>query len=619
MLKKILNSLKKSGIMQGIAKNIVRFAAPAVGKLISLMPPPSSKNFVHATNLLILVVSYTITSLLIYPHFQFGIFLKETFALCCAYGAIFLWFVGEINKQIPLRIIVGVTACIAPVFFMNNTFSVALVCLIVLILFEFILFEYARGCDLFSSEMSVYVLCETADDVLHIQALLSENKVLKLILLSGDGDPMQFSSIHSLSALDSWLSKTRRLPFFPQPNRLIYFSQAPSLQHVDQLIELSVKFSISAFGVRNNTITTEGKFSKVLGLVPLCNFIQQNIDKNPLGALFKSKRVWAVFDGSEYIFDIVRTLSASQSIDLTVFCSSEYTAIILKQRLISIFPDKIFKIKVMDFECLEMQENAPDVLFYSMPINSVYVEEDNQKEAVVDNVLKTQKLIQFAQKNNTADVFLFSSTKAFNANTWIGATQRLGELFAQFASYHRRKLGTKFHIIRLPEDSFSRTGIFGEIKSSIRNNGYLCIKDTGISGFQNEKEIFPILLRAISLSMKNESFESAVFTISTKKQTSLDEMIMRACMLLHLRLNTDVRFFYNSEPRPMDLESFPNISEKLESTNVPNVFITRFINPGNDHFKDAWTVEQINRMSTRELVSTVMQSLNEKMKNSRKV
>lgn len=619
MLKKILSSLKKSKFIQSALKNAVGFVTPTVVKLAKLMPPPSSKYFIHVINLLTLVSSYTITSLLIYPTFRFGIFLKEIFALFCAYGAIFLWFVEEINKQIPIRVIVGVTACIAPVFFMNNVFSVALTALIVLILFEFVIFEYIRGCNLFSSQMPIYVICENADDVLPIQNLLTENKVLKLILLSGYGEPARFSSIHSLNALESWLLRLRKLAFFPKPDRLIYFSKTPNSQHIDHLIETSVKFSIPAYGVKSNAVMNEGKFSKILGLVPLNYFLQQSPDKSLLSTIFKSKRVWVVFDGSEYLFDIICTLSATQSIDLIIFCLSEYTAVMLRQRLVAHFPEKIFKIKVMDLECFELQDNGPDVIFYSMPINSIYIEEDNQKEAVINNVLKTQKLIAFAQKNNVSDVFLLSSIKAFNANTWIGATQRLGELFAQFASYQKRKLGTKFHVIRLPDDSFSKVGILGEIKDSICNSGYLCLKDMEAPVLQSEKEIFPILLKAISLSMKNENFESAVFTISTKKQTTVEEIISYACTQLHLRPNTDVHFFYNSEPRPMDLESFPNISEKLESTNTPNIFITHFTNPGVDRFKDIWTVEQINRMSTRELVSTVMQSLKEKMKISRKM
>lgn len=615
MLKKILRQIKNSKVIE----KIVEIVQQILAKGAKFLPPPSSKHFGHVVNLVVLLASYTITSLLIYPHFSFPVFLKEAFALGCAYCAIFLWFVGQIQNQVPIRIIVGVTACISPVFFMNNAFSVGFMCVILLIIFEFIIFEYIRGCDLFSSQMPVYVICEKSSDTDYIQNIFIENKVLKLIALSSAGDLLRFSSIRSLEALDSWLRKIKCLAFFPTPARLVYFSAAPNENHVKQLIELSVKFSIPAFAVKINHVMENGKMTHVPGYVSLHNLFPQTVDKSQLGTLFRSKRIWVCFDGHEYVFDLIQALSSVQSIDLIVICRSEYVAVMLKQRLAFMYPEKIFNIKIIDFENFDAQDTKPDILFYDMPISSNYAEESNQKEAVIDNVLKTQKIIRFAQRNRLTDVFIFSSIKAFNANTWIGATQRLGELFAQFASSQRHKMFTRFHVIRLPDNSFSQTEIFGEISSAVRNNGYVCIKDTEIPVLQDESDVFPLLLKAISLSMKNENLISAVLTISAKNQTPLEEIVRQACLREGLRPDNDVHIVYSSDPRPMDLESFPNISETLEKTSVPNIFATDFVNTGSEYFREIWSIDQINRMSTRELVSAVMQSLNDKMKNQKKM
>lgn len=606
--------MKDSKVIGKIAEIVRQILA----KGAKFLPPPSSKHFGHAVNLVVLLASYTIASLLIYPRFSFPMFLKEAFALGCAYCAIFLWFAGQIHNQAPMRIILGVTACISPVFFMNNTFSVGFACVSLLIIFEFIIFEYIRGCDLFSAQMPVYVICEKISDISCIQSIFTENKVLKLILLSSAGDFLRFSSIRSPEALESWLKKVKRLAFFPVPARLIYFSAAPNENHVKQLIEISVKFSIPAFAVKINHTEENGKRTHTAGYISLHNLFLRPTDKTQLGTLFKSKRVWVCFDGHEYIFDLIQALSAPQSIDLTVICRSEYAAVMLKQRLAFLYPEKIFNIKIMEFENFDTQDAKPDILFYDMPISSCYTEETNQKEAVIENVLKTQKIIRFAQRNRLADVFIFSSIKAFNANTWIGATQRLGELFAQFASSQRHKLFTRFHVIRLPDNSFSQTEIFGEISTAVRSNGYVCIKDTEIPVLQDENDVFPLLLKAISLSMKNENLISAVLTISAKNQTPLEEIIRQACLREGLQPNNDVHIVYSPDPRPMDLESFPNISETLEKTPSPNIFATDFVNTGSEHFKEVWSIDQINRMSTRELVSAVMQSLNDKMQNQKK-
>lgn len=606
--------MKKSMVVEKVTKVVQELVA----KGAKFLPPPSSKYFVHVVNIVVLISSYTIASLLVYPRFSFAVFFKETFALLCAYYAVFLWFIEQTKNQVPMRIIIGVTACICPVFFMNNAFSVGIVCLILLIIFEFITFEYIRGCDLFSSHIPIYVICEKESDVGYIGDLFTENKVLKLILLHSFGDTLRFSSIRSINALDSWLSKITRLSFFPVPARLVYFSNNPDNEHVKQLLELSIKFSIPAFAVKVNAIVQGGKKSHVLGYIPLQILREQTIDKALSINLFKGKRVWICFDGHEHMLDLIQALSLNQSTDLTILCKSEYMAVALNQRLAFSCPDRIFNIKIMEFENYESQETKPDVLFYSMPVSSHYVEENNQKEAVIGNVLKTQKIIQFAQRNRLTDVFIFSSIKAFNANTWAGATQRLGELFAQFASSQHRKLFTKFHVIRLPDYSFSKSEIYGEISESIRNRGYVYIKDMGIPVLQDKTDVFPLLIRAISLSMKNDNWACAVLTVSAKNQASLDKLIKHACLREGLRSNIDVKVVYNFDPRPMDLESFPNISEALEKTSYPNIFITNFINSGSEHFREIWTADQVNHMSKRELVSAVMQSLNDKINNLRK-
>lgn len=611
MIKKALKKITNSKIFDKISNQTVE----SFSSYKELLEARFGKNVIlHVINVAVILVSYIIASALIYPKLQFSVFLKEIFALLCAYYAVFLWFMDNIKKQLPIKTIVGVTACTAPVFFMNTTFSVAIVCLAVLIICEFVVFQYVRGCDLFSKKMPIYVICERDSDVPYIEELLSTNKVLKLIILSNSDDSFKTSAINSVEMLEKWLLKLRCLVFFPSPSRLIYFSQKPISMHLQQLAELAVKFSIPVFIVKFSEITEEGKNVQNMGIIPL-ELPQINaVDKSLVGNLFKSKRVWICYDGKEYVLDLIKSIGSISSIDLLIFCKSEYVAVTLNQHLISLYPNKSFNIKIMEFDGVISQDNKPDILFYNMPICSSYSEEHNQKEAVIGNILRTYQIIKFAQENKVCDVFILSSIKAFNANTWIGATQRLGELLAQFASSQSRKLFTKFHVIRLPDDSFTTTEIYGEIVNSIKYNGYINIHDKDIPVLQREKEIFPILVKAVTMSLKNTEHLSSVLTVSIKSQTSLDEIIRQACFQMKTRIDEDIRTIYTSEPRLINLDSFPNISETLEKTSIPNIFATRFTHSNDENFENMWTIEEVNKMSTRELVSAVMQGLNDCMK-----
>jgi len=610
MIKKILNTAKNF-----IEKNnIDNFTKNTINTIVALLPSSIIKHMEHITNLFVLISAYMLVSLFMYPDLKFIVFIKEIFALICAYFAITLWFMDQTKKQFPIKTIIGVTACIAPVFFMNNNFSVALICVILLIICEFIIFEHIRGCHLFSNKTPAYIICETEEDI--NKNLLSDFKVLKYIVLS-ETNSVKFSSINSIDTLDRWLERINRFAFFPIPSRLIYLAKTPNADHQQQLLELSIKYSIKAFNAKIKSEEKDGKISQFLALTSLRNDTLFTGDKTQLATIFKNKKICICFDGHNCLFDLIVSFSAVQSINLTIVCWSEHIAVNLIQKLSVLHPEKSFNVKVVSFDNFIAQENKIDVLFYNMPINSSYCEESNQKEAIIGNVTQTQKLIQFAQQNHINDVFIFSSIKAFNANTWIGATQRLGELFAQFASTKFRKMASKFHVIRTPEYLTSSIEFFGDAIKQIKNNGHIIINNTAIPVLQNGREVYALIIKAINISMKNDDFLSSVLTVSTKKQYSIDDAISHVREQFELR-PMDIRVSYSSEPRPMDLESFPNISETLEKTNIANVFVTRFINSGSELFEDKWDITEINRMSTRELVSAVMQSLNDKMKNQKK-
>jgi hypothetical protein len=103
----------------------------------------------HIKNFGVVLLSYGIASFLIYPEFDFRNFLREIFSLMCIYGAVLLWFGDKIENEVSFRMIIGVTACMAPVLFVNNPFGVAFVSLLVIIFCVFLIFEYMRGCHLF--------------------------------------------------------------------------------------------------------------------------------------------------------------------------------------------------------------------------------------------------------------------------------------------------------------------------------------------------------------------------------------------------------------------------------------------------------------------------------------
>ncbi|MDR2781321.1 MAG: polysaccharide biosynthesis protein [Holosporaceae bacterium] len=570
------------------------------------------EHFAHIKNFCIIFASYVVASFFIYPTFYFHTFFKEFFSLLCTYCAIFLWFNDRINNEIPFRIAVGVTACISPVLFINNAFGVAFLSLLIIIFCEFLIFEYQRGCKLFSNLIPVYIICEDESVARCALSFFDDYKVLELIVLSNKNS---YSSMRSIEDIEKWLKKISYVPFYPSPKRLLYFSKTLNEDVFIKLLDLSANFSIPLFKATNNVVSSDALSIAPVSVKDFESISTVEFDKAALSAFFKNKRIWICYDGRGSVLDLIYSISDVNSVDITIFCESEKLMFEADQELSTICQNKNYKIKVIDINLLELQPNKPDIFFYNMPIKSVNSGEENLKEAVVKNVLEIGRMISFAQYNKIPQVFVLSSSGSLNAKNWIGATQRLGELFAQFADSQHKRMFTKFRVIRIPSDVSSTYGSFGRVVSSIFANGYI------ESNYRNyepniayyRKDIFPLLVKAIVSLMKNNDITSSIYTIAPKNSVTFDDFVKNACRVACLRKHHDVQIVQNTKPEEMELDDFIDISEPLEKTAIAGILRTKFSCNNPASYDKVWTVEEINAMTTRELISAVFQSLNEKI------
>ncbi len=616
--KKMIKLLLKKITDNTYFSNCSAFVSGICEKLSDKVKLIPKEQVYHFENIAVLLVSYTIVSLLLYPELKITTYLKEVFSLLCAYGAIFLWFINKLNEHSQFKIAVGVTACVAPVLFIGNPFVVACVCLLMIIAVEFIIFEYLRGCHLFAETTPVYVICDDEDAAEAFSDFSDKFKVLELIVLSGEKN--RFSRLCSVEDLREWLRKINRIPFFPFPRRLMYFSKKMNADNLAQLLELSSEFSIPLFKVSHEVFDNITS-SNLLGVSPASFFdfdatSLSSQDKNNLASAIKGKKVWIYYDGRSSVLDLIYAMSSVGAI-LTVLCETENLAIDVEQELSGKRQCKNFKIKIVDVNAFDSEDIKPDILFYNMPIKSFNSGDSNLRDAVIKNVLGMHNFVKEVQAAQIPYVFVLSATNAFNADNWVGATQRLGELFAQFADTQSRKTHSKFKVIRIPDTATDQLGILGKIVSSILSKGCVNIDfpESELLTVYHRKDVLPLLARAVTLALKTYDSNSCVYTVAPKNGIVLDELIKHVCNVFCLQKDKDVRVVYNNKSEPMELDNFPNIAKETpEKTNVANVFSTKLMNANPEDYNDIWKIEEIRKMSTRDLISAVYQSLNQKLK-----
>ena len=564
---------------------------------------PSFPNFLsheqseHFYNLAALLLPYTIVSLLIYPKFSLYQFLQEIFSLLCIYIAIFFWFMDKISHISRYRIVLGVTACAIPIIFLNNSFAVALISLGSIVFIEFICVEYMRGCALFSDKIPIYVVCgDTIEADIIKSSLKNEYKILKLII----------ADFERVKKLRKKLNRLNMVSFFPFPRRILYFSRNQDIATLLKLVDISSEFSIPLFEIKEHN----SEFS--IAPISIKNFDSVDVspqEKNMLAESFKNKSVWIVYDGRKCIFDLICALS--EAANLVIFCMSEYLMREIEEELGKKTSEKIHKIKIADKNLLNSTDPKPDILFFNMPLLRLDSSEDNLKEAVAKNVLNTSEIVDMAQKLKIKFVFMLSTMETFDTENWIGATQRLGELIVQCSG--SKKAQTKFRIIRLPNCITDPSGLFDEIVESLVSGKNVEFKKSNVGVYCSRDEIFHPLIKLVSYTLRDSYILSDIYSIMpANKLRNIDSIVDIACKLLGIRMNKDVKFLYTD----LIIPSEERFSGMFEETDIdPAIVCTRFSATSlKSREAPSWTFEQLNKMSTRDVIATVFQGLKEKDK-----
>lgn len=551
----------------------------------------------HLENISIIIFSYLVSSLVIKTEFNLLITLKELFAIICCYLAIIFWFIDKVSKENRYRFAMAVVTFIAPILFITNHFSVAITILLIIICLNFVFFECLRVKNLFSSKTPAYVICEEEYDPNILKFLRNHYKVVEIIELNKNEENHKKHSLKDLEEMKAWLRKINKFLFYIFPRTFIYLARQNNPETILSLLEIAGEFSIPLKKATGNQILP-------ITSSDIDSFKPTSQEKSMISSIVKNKKVWISYDGREFILELIKCISLVNSADITVICENEKLLTQIDENINQ--QNRNFKTRVACPNMICALDTAPDVIFYSLPLTSANINETHFKDAAIKNIIETDNVIKFTQKRRAKYVFLISSNS--HSHAWLQATSLIAENLAQLADSEHRKRYTKFIPIRIPNYFTDQFQIFEQMKAFI--NG--CQDNiSSASEIFLKKDVMPLLIKCIYMSIKDNSFNSNANTyIINPKSTPTTNILQFLKNLLGIN---EVKLQI-SEKEKIQPESCSPIIEDINETSIEGISFSKLKNLEGKSYKETPSIEQINSMGIRELTADIFDRISQAQK-----
>jgi FlaA1/EpsC-like NDP-sugar epimerase len=234
-----------------------------------------------------------------------------------------------------------------------------------------------------------------------------------------------------------------------------------------------------------------------------------HIDDEAVGRTLTGKRVLVTGAGGSIGSELSRQIARWRPTELALLGHGENSIFEALLELREDYPEVPLIPVIADIRDVDRIRNVfhdmrPEVVFHAAAHKHVPMMEANIEEAVTNNILGTQSVVEAALASGAERLVLISTDKAVQPLSVMGATKRMAEIVVQDAA---QRSGRPFVVVRFGNVLGSRGSIVPVFKRQIMRGGPVTITHPEMQRyFMTIPEAVHLVLQAASMGRGSETF-----------------------------------------------------------------------------------------------------------------
>jgi len=233
------------------------------------------------------------------------------------------------------------------------------------------------------------------------------------------------------------------------------------------------------------------------------------VNDEAVGAALEGKRVLVTGAGGSIGRELCRQIARRNPSELVLLGHGENSIFEILLELEYDYPDLTLHPVIADIRNDErlaqiFNQHQPQIVFHTAAHKHVPLMEINVVEAITNNVIGTNNVVQAALSHDTERFVLISTDKAVRPSSVYGATKRLAEMIVLDAADTTKRA---FTVVRFGNVLGSRGSIIPKFKNQIVNGGPVTITHPDMYRFfMTIPEAVYLVLQAASMERGGETF-----------------------------------------------------------------------------------------------------------------